>query len=119
MKVGVLRNETGHLPLLDATRKRDRDQRRPVSLVDGTQRARAVTTLLRHLRLGFRMFGKHRGTTAIAVVALSLGIGLTTTMFSIIKGHALAGLPFDNPAQLVTLGRSNLSEGMRRIPAHT
>ena len=33
---------------------------------------------------------------------MSPGIGPTTTMFSVIKRPAFAGLPFDNPDQLVS-----------------
>jgi putative ABC transport system permease protein len=38
------------------------------------------------LRYGARMVIKRPGTSAIAIVALGLGIGLTTTMFSIVEG---------------------------------
>ncbi len=90
-----------------AIRERLRLVRRPAR----RRRSIPLTTLLRDLRLGVRMLGKHRGTTIIAVIALGLGIGLTTTMFSVIKGHAFARLPFDHPGQLVSLRSSNLSEG--------
>ena len=46
------------------------------------------------LRYGVRMIAKRPGTSAIAIVALALGIGLTTTMFSIVQGVILRGLPF-------------------------
>ncbi|HUR19934.1 MAG TPA: ABC transporter permease [Vicinamibacterales bacterium] len=42
-----------------------------------------------------RMFRKHPGASALAVVALALGIGLTATMFSIVQGAILRGLPFE------------------------
>lgn len=47
------------------------------------------------LQYAGRMIGKHRGTSLLAVVALALGIGLTTTMFSIVQGVILRGLPFE------------------------
>ena len=50
---------------------------------------------LQDLRYGARMIVKRPGTSAIAIVALALGIGLTTTMFSIVQGVILRGLPFD------------------------
>ena len=45
------------------------------------------------LRYAVRMIAKHPGASALAVVALALGIGLTTTMFSIVQGAVLRGLP--------------------------
>lgn len=35
------------------------------------------------------------GISALAVIALGLGIGLTTAMFSIVNGVILRGLPFE------------------------
>lgn len=50
--------------------------------------------------------------TATAVIALALGIGLTTLMFSIVRGVLLRGLPFDGPDELVTLQVTNLADGV-------
>lgn len=47
------------------------------------------------LRYAGRMVRKNPGASALAVVALALGIGLTTTMFSIVQGAILRGLPFE------------------------
>ena len=41
------------------------------------------------------MIGRQPMTSALAVVALGLGIGLTTLMFSILNGAVLRGLPFE------------------------
>ncbi len=53
---------------------------------------------------GLRMLRKRPGTTALAVTALALGIGLTTTMFSIVNGAFLRGLPFDRADRIVYAG---------------
>ena len=74
-----------------------------------------MNALLRDLRFGARMLVKYPAATVIAVIALSLGVGLTTTMFSIVKGAILKGLPFENPGQLMHLGRSNPSEGIEQM----
>jgi len=50
--------------------------------------------------------------TAIAVVALALGIGLTTVMFSIVYGALHRGLPFDGAERLMHLERANPTEGI-------
>src|SRR5262245_43815629 len=51
-----------------------------------------------------RALFKRPGITALAVIALGLGIGLTTTMFSIVNGVVLRGLPFDDADRIVLVG---------------
>jgi predicted permease len=69
---------------------------------------------LQDLRYGIRMVAKRPGTSAIAIVALALGIGLTTTMFSIVNGVLLRGLPFDESDRLLVLRRASVKEPARR-----
>jgi putative ABC transport system permease protein len=57
------------------------------------------------------------GTSALAVLALALGIGLTTTMFSIVQGAFLRGLPFDRSDQIMYVGRANAARPDRANPA--
>ena len=52
------------------------------------------------LRYAGRMVRKNPGASALAVVALALGIGLTTTMFSIVQGAILRGLPFEESEKI-------------------
>src|SRR5687767_9209070 len=52
------------------------------------------------VRYAGRMFRKNPGASALAVVALALGIGLTATMFSIVQGAILRGLPFDESEKI-------------------
>jgi predicted permease len=67
-----------------------------------------MVNLLRDIRFGFRMLLKRPGLTLIAVVTLGLGIGLTATMFSIVKGIVLSELPFERPDRILYLGSRNL-----------
>ena len=70
---------------------------------------------------GARMLIKRPGTTGIAVVALALGIGLTTTMFSIVQGAILRGLPFDDSERIMYVGRARLDQRQDRLqstPVH-
>jgi predicted permease len=46
----------------------------------------------------------------LAIVALALGIGLTTTMFSIINGAVLRGLPFPESERIVHLAPFSLRD---------
>ena len=75
---------------------------------------------LQDLRYGLRMVAKRPGTSAIAVVALALGIGLTTTMFSIVQGVILRGLPFERPDRILAVQRSNAKRPQNResVPIH-
>lgn len=59
------------------------------------------------LRLALRMMRKQPGMSLLAVVALALGIGLTTTMFSIVNGAVLRGLPFEDSERIYTVSRVN------------
>jgi predicted permease len=61
--------------------------------------------LVRDCRFGIRMLLKRPGTTGLAAIALALGIGLTTTMFSIVDTAFLKGLPFDRAREIVALAR--------------
>ena len=47
---------------------------------------------------------------ALAVIALALGIGLTTTMFSIVNGALLRGLPFPESDRILHIAPYNIAE---------
>jgi putative ABC transport system permease protein len=51
----------------------------------------------------------------VATLALAFGIGVTGTMWSIIYGALIKGLPFDKPNQIVTVWRTNLSRNEDRM----
>lgn len=63
--------------------------------------------LLQDIRFGVRIMIRNPWFTAISVLALSLGIGAVTTMFSVINGAVLRGLPFEDPHELVFIQRYN------------
>lgn len=65
---------------------------------------------MREVRLAVRSLLHQPGTSALAVVALALGIGLTTTMFSIVNGAVLRGLPFPESDRIVHLAPFNIAE---------
>jgi putative ABC transport system permease protein len=55
----------------------------------------------RNLRFGFRLLIKNVGFTSIALMALTLGIGVNTAIFSVVYATLIAPMPYPNPDQLV------------------
>jgi putative ABC transport system permease protein len=56
------------------------------------------------LRLAFRQLAKAPGFTATVVLTLAFGIGVTTTIFSLVEGILLRPLSFRDPSRLVIVG---------------
>ncbi len=79
--------------------------------------ATVLDTMGLDLRFAVRTFRKRPGFTAVAVLTLALGIGVTTSMFSIVHASLIRALPFPDPDRLVmvSLTRSRANEPPRRL----
>ncbi len=60
-------------------------------------------TLLQDLRYAVRMLLKDPWFTTVAAVALGLGIGVNTTVFTFVNAVLIRGLPFERPEEIVYL----------------
>ena len=71
-----------------------------------------MTTFLHDIHYGFRMLLKHKGFTAVAVIALGLGIGANTAIFSLVNGVLLRPLPFPDAERIIYLEGKNPAAGI-------
>src|SRR5215472_13593381 len=68
-----------------------------------------MENLWQDLRFGVRSLRKSPGFTAVAVVALALGIGANTVLFSIVSFALLRPVPYPDPNQLIYVGEHGKS----------
>ena len=73
-----------------------------------------MDSVLKDVRYGFRMLVKSPGFTAVALLAITLGIAANTTMFSAMDATLFHPFTYPNQDRLVMLWESNPELGFRR-----
>jgi putative ABC transport system permease protein len=100
---------------LSRTAWRQRVARRPAPEpgIQGRTAGRIRERLGVDLRYGWRDLWSSPGVTVSALAILTLGIGTSTAIFSVVDGVALRGLPFDHADRLVNVAETWLPLGGR------
>src|SRR6476619_5423279 len=59
-----------------------------------------INSIVKDIRFALRGLLKHPAFTAIAIVTLALGIGGSTSIFTVVDAALLRGLPYKSPDRL-------------------
>src|SRR6476659_7006453 len=75
-------------------------------------------TLIQDLRYAARLLIRDPWFTLVAAIALGLGIGLNTTVFTFVNAVLIRGLPFDRPGELLYVNSRTLTDGDDRSSSY-
>ncbi|CAN5347634.1 ABC transporter permease [soil metagenome] len=76
-----------------------------------------MKTLWQDLRCGARTLAKNPGFSVVAVIALALGLGANTAIFSVFNAVLLRPLPYPEADRLMVVYETNLARGQTDVGA--
>jgi predicted permease len=90
-----------------------RRTRRPPVLTAPSTETTSVGGFVSDVRYACRLMRRRPGATAIAVLTMTLGVGATTVLFSVVSGVLLKPLPWPEPDRLVRVTETRLGATQR------
>src|SRR5579872_5477622 len=72
-----------------------------------------MSSLLRDLKYAIRVLARNPGYTAVALLALTLGIAANAVVFTLTDITLLTGFPFDKTDRITFMGTRNIAETNR------
>ena len=73
--------------------------------------------MLADIRFAFRLIARNPGFSAAAILTLTLGIGMTTAILSVVDAVLLRPVPFPEPDRLLVVWETDRDSGTSREPA--
>jgi putative ABC transport system permease protein len=73
-------------------------------------------TIWQDVRYGARMLWKHRLATLVCALALALGVGANTAMFSLAEAFLLHSVPFENADGILVMSEVRPQQNIERNP---
>lgn len=74
-----------------------------------------MSTFLNDIKYGLRILARNPGFSLVVILALGLGIGATSTVFSIVNSVLLRPLPIEEPDRVVMLWENERSRGHEEV----
>ena len=74
-----------------------------------------METLWKDISLAIRVLRTNRGSTLVALLALVLGIGANTAIFSVVNAALLRPMPFRDPDRLVMVWEASPRTGKNNV----
>jgi predicted permease len=78
---------------------------------DGRPSKETMQTFIQDLRIALRTFARKPSFFVVAVATIAIGVGATTTIFSVVDGVLLTPLPYPEPDRIVRVGQVSTDPG--------